>query len=795
MLKTNFKIGVRNVIRNRSFFVLNAVGLTIGLTAVLLIALWVYGELSFNKSLTNYDHIVSVMQNQKFNGKIGTYSSQPMQLAPVLRDEYGNQFKYAVTASRIQNFTVTHKNKIIKSRGRFAEPDLANILNLGMISGNKNALKDISSLLISKSASVDLFGEEDPMGKTIMISNKMEAKVAGVYKDLPKNSSFHSLKFIAPWELLKRTGQYEDNLSWGNFRFQVFAQLEENVDINVVSNQIKYVTKNKNPEDTLSTELFLFPMSKWYLHSQFENGKSVGGRIENVILFGVIGFFILLLACVNFMNLSTVNALKRSQEVGIRKTLGSSRRQLALQFFTESFIIIFFSFCLALLFTDLLLPEFNTIIDKEIKIPFQKLYFWIGVSSLLFVTALLSSSYPSFYLSAFKPVKVFKGLSSNNKNSVAIRSGLLVLQFTISGILIVGTLTVIEQINYAKNRPLGFNKDLVVSIPINNDRVLQSYPSIKNELLKSPYIDQVTASDVRITRTNRANGDFHWEGKDPKMKTSFRTVRATPDFGKMIGWNLLEGRDFSSKFPSDSLSFIVNESAVKYMGIENPVGKYVKWGYFGKFKIIGVVKDMVTLSPYDAIEPSIYTLIDKKFLKYKYVNIKIAATPNAISNTIRDTKTIFKKYNPEDVFSYNFLDEEHRLKFKDEERIAKLTSIFSIVALIICCFGVLGLTTYTAQQRKKEIGIRKVLGASVYIIWRLLSKQFIILAGISLIIAIPIGYYFSSQWLQSYSYRININFSIFMLSAFILLIITLLTVSFQAIRSATNNPVDSLRTE
>lgn len=795
MLGTNIKIGFRNISRNRRFFGLNAAGLTMGLTAVLLIALWVHSEFSFNKSFTHYDRIVAVMQNQNFAGKIGTYSSQPMQLAPVLRDEYGNQFKYVVTSSRVQKFTLTYGKNIIKKRGRFAESDMPLLLDLDMISGSKTALQDISSVLISKSMSIDLFGEEDPMGKTITIANKMDATVAGVYKDLPRNTSFHNLHFIAPWKLLKKIGKYEGNLSWGNFRFQVYAQLTDKSDLNTASSNIKYVTRDNYPGDSMSTELFLFPMSKWYLYSKFENGNSVGGKIRNVILFGVVGIFILVLVCVNFMNLSTAHALRRSQEVGIRKTLGSSRKQLIVQFFTESFLIILVSFCFALLLTFVILPEFNNIVSKEITIPFQKALFWLACALLVSITALLSSFYPSFYLSAFNTVRVLKGLKDNSRGSIRVRRGLLVLQFTISSVLIIGTLTVMMQIKHVKNRPVGFNRDLIVSIPINNNRVLRSYESVKNELLKSPYIDQVNASDVKITRTNSANGDFDWEGKDPSFRTSFRTMRITPDFGRMVEWKIVEGRDFSSKYATDSLSFLINEAAVRYMNIQDPIGKYIRWGSHGNFKIIGVVKDMVTLSPFDPIDPAIYTLIDKRFLKYRYVNIKMAAASDAVSSAIDHAKKVFTKYNPEDVFTYSFLDEEHLQKFKEGERTAQLTSIFSMVAILICCFGILGLTMYIAQQRKKEIGIRKVLGATVFIIWRLLSKQFIALVFISLVIAIPLGYYFSSQWLQEYSYRINISFWIFALTALVLLGVTILTVSFQAIRSAKADPVDSLRTE
>ncbi len=797
MINAHFKTGLRNIIKNRGFFALNAGGLIVGLTAVLLISLWVHSELSYNKSLTNYDNIAAVMQRQTIDGEVNTYTGLPMQLAPVLRKEYADHFKHIATSSRVRNYNVKYNGDMQIVRGRFAEPDFTKIVDLQMVAGNRDALQDISSVLISESTAKDIFGIEDPMGKMIKISSRLDVKVAGIYKDLPKNSSFKNINFIAPWELLKKSANYEKRLGWGNYWFQVYMQLNDENSLESVTTTIKdvfnenYINKSKERD----YQLFLFPMSKWHLYSKFENGVSVGGRIEYVRIFTIIGIFILLLACINFMNLSTANALKRSKEVGVRKTLGSSRKQLIFQFFTESFMIILFSFGLALVFTFLLLPQYNTITLKDIAIPFGQPSFWFICLLLVGLTAILSSLYPSIYLSAFNPVKVLKGLSSNNRTAVNLRKVLIVVQFAISGILIMGTLTIIEQINYAKDRPLGFNKDLLVSVPINNSKVLQSFDVIKSELLTSTSIEQVTASDVKITSAYTTNGgDFEWKNKDPKLRAQFYTIRATHGFGKMIDWKVLEGRDFSPEFPSDSLAFLVNETAVKYMGLKNPVGEYVRWGDNGTYKIIGVVKDMVTRSPFDPITPSLFILHKGDFLNW--INIKIASnSTNAVEGAIDKMKEVFQKHDPGNIFAYSFTDEEYERKFNAERRVAKLVGWFSLVAIFISCLGVLGLSTYMAIQRRKEIGIRKVLGASVLIIWQLLSKQFLILILISLAIALPVGYYFSSQWLLEYSYRIEIGFWIFTLSCSFILIVTLLTISYQAIKSARSNPVNSIRTE
>lgn len=797
MINAHFKTGLRNIIKNRGFFALNAGGLIVGLTAVLLISLWVHSELSYNKSLTNYDNIAAVMQRQTIDGEVNTYTGLPMQLAPVLRKEYADHFKHIATSSRVRNYNVKYNGDMQIVRGRFAEPDFTKIADLQMVAGNRDALQDISSVLISESTAKDIFGIEDPMGKMIKISSRLDVKVAGIYKDLPKNSSFKNINFIAPWELLKKSANYEKRLGWGNYWFQVYMQLNDENSLESVATTIKdvfnenYINKSKERD----YQLFLFPMSKWHLYSKFENGVSVGGRIEYVRTFTIIGIFILLLACINFMNLSTANALKRSKEVGVRKTLGSSRKQLIFQFFTESFMIILFSFGLALVFTFLLLPQYNTITLKDIVIPFGQPSFWFICLLLVGLTAILSSLYPSIYLSAFNPVKVLKGLSSNNRTAVNLRKVLIVVQFAISGILIMGTLTIIEQINYAKDRPLGFNKDLLVSVPINNSKVLQSFDVIKSELLTSTSIEQVTASDVKITSAYTTNGgDFEWKNKDPELRAQFYTIRATHGFGKMIDWKVLEGRDFSPEFPSDSLAFLVNETAVKYMGLENPVGEYVRWGDNGTYKIIGVVKDMVTRSPFDPITPSLFILHKGDFLSW--INVKIASnSTNTVETAIDKMKEVFQKHDPGNIFAYSFTDEEYERKFNAERRVAKLVGWFSLVAIFISCLGVLGLSTYMAIQRRKEIGIRKVLGASVLIIWQLLSKQFVILILISLAIALPVGYYFSSQWLMDYSYRIEIGFWIFTLSCSFILIVTLLTISYQAIKSARSNPVNSIRTE
>ncbi|MEM1002639.1 MAG: ABC transporter permease [Bacteroidota bacterium] len=797
MIRTNFKIGLRSIFQNKNFFILNAVGLVIGLTAFILIGLWVHSEFSYNRALTNYNRVASIMNHNNYGDELRTDDGMPWQLAPVLREEYSTQFKQVVTTTREGEINLKYKDEMLLMEGRFAEPGITHLLDLEMLAGSNDALQDMSAILISESAAKNIFGTEDPMGKTLTINNSIDVVVSGVYKDLSINSSFKDLQYIAPWELLMNRANYEERLGWGNRWFQVFVEIQDENSFAEVSSVIKetmndnYVSKDAEKD----YELFLFPISKWRLYSDFENGANVGGRIELVQVFGIIGIFILLLACINFMNLSTAYSLKRSREVGVRKTLGSSRVQLVFQFFTESFVVILFSFLVALVLVYLLLPQYNTITLKDVSIPFTNPVFWLVCLGLVGVTAIFSSLYPSIYLSGFKPVRVLKGLSKNSKSSVGLRKALIVVQFAISSILIIGTLTVLGQINHAKERPLGFNKDLLVSVPINTDEVRQSFDVIKSELLNSPYIQSVTASDVRITASYTTNGgDFDWRGKDPEFMPEFNTIRATDGFGDMIGWNILEGRDFSADFASDSLAFIANETAIKYMNLENPIGENVRWGKNGTYKIIGIVQDMVTRSPFDADKPALYILHQGRFLSY--VNVKIASeSTGSVEGALGAMKDVFQKHDPGNIFEYTFMDEEHERKFSSEQRVAKLIGWFSFVAIFISCLGILGLSTYMALQRKKEIGIRKVLGASVQTIWHLLSKQFILLVAIALFIAIPAGYYLSDQYLSSYSYRDSLDFWTFLFAALATLGIALFTVSFQTIKAANANPVNSLRSE
>lgn len=797
MFDTYLKAAWRNIIKKKWQSFLNIGGLAIGMAATLLIAIWVHYEVTFNEGIRNHERIAQVMQSQNFAGEINTAPNQPLQLAPVLRNDYADYFEHVVTSSFTGDMLLTLEDKKIMRSGNFMEPGITHLLSLEMTKGTKEALEDPTSMLISESTALALFGEGEAMGQTIGLATSMQATVAGVYADLPQNTEFADLKFIAPWDLLKGSQGYQERLGWGNNWFQVYVQLAEGADPSIVSEAIKDAKYDNAGTDDPDIDksrpvISLHPMERWHLYSKFENGISTDGAIERVRLFGIIGFFILLLACINFVNLSTARSIARAKEVGIRKTIGSVRHQLITQFLTESMMVVVLAFVLALSIVLLSGPFFNDLTGKSVGVPYGEPWFWAACSMFVVLTGLLSGCFPAFYLSNFRPAKVLKGKFDRGNGAGNLRRVLVVFQFTISVILVIGTLTVFRQLQHVEDRPVGYDREQLLYVPINTSKIITGFETLRTELMESPFIKEVAASDVLITDMFVTNSGFEWNGKEPSMNDQFTTLRTTYGYGDMVDWELTEGRGFSRSFASDSLAFIINETAAKYMGLENPVGEYVQWGNNGSYKIIGVVKDMVTQSPYDAVQPSIFTLHYGNFLNY--VNIKLAGGENSKA-ALAHIESVFERYDPKSLFSYNFLDEQYAKKFREEKRTGRLASLFAVLAILISCLGVFGLSAFVAEQRTKEIGIRKVLGASVFGLWKMLSKDFVVLVAISCFIAVPIGYYYMDGWLDGFAYRTEISWGILAFAVLAALIITLLTVSFQSIKAASVDPVRSLRSE
>jgi putative ABC transport system permease protein len=795
MLKNYLRIALRNVSRSKTSSAINIGGLAIGMSVAMLIGLWIYDELSFDRVHPNHDRIAAVLQNQNLTGGVQTWWGEAKQLAPALRKDFGSDFKYVVTEGGNGTQLLGYGDKKIKLTGDYMDPPVIDMLTLKMLKGNNSSLQDPSSIILSATAARKIFDGQDPMGKTINVDNKYLVKVMGVYADLPANSSFADIDYFCPFDLMVKVNHL-DNLGWGNSWFHVYVQLNDHVDMAGASRAIRDVKSINSPGDRrFKPELFLHPMNRWNLYSDFKDGVSSGGRIRFVRLYGIIGFFVLLLACINFMNLSTARSERRAKEVGIRKAIGSMRGQLILQFFSESLVVVFLAFLLSVGIVDLLLPFFNELASKKMIIPLAQPLFWLSGLCFTFITGLLAGSYPALYLSSFRPVKVLKGTFRVGKLAALPRKALVVVQFTVSVILIIGTIAALRQIQFVKDRPVGYYRAGLITIPRQNFDATAHLAALRRDLQQTGLVEDIAGSESPITNTWVTNMGFKWKGKDPSMQEEFTTNGITAEFGRVTGWQLAQGRDFTPGFATDSVNILVNETAAKYMGLRHPVGELVGWGDNGKYTIIGVVKDMVSQSPYEPVKPMIFYL--SSYLSFSRINvIDVRVRPQAgMSQALSAIAAVFKKYDPEDLFEYTFADQEYAKKFADEERISRLAGFFAILAILISCLGLLGLSSFVAEQRTREIGVRKILGASVLHLWHLLSREFLGLVGLSLLIGTPLAYWIMKGWLGNYQYHANLSWWIFASAGGGALAITLLTVSWQTIKAALTNPVKSLRSE
>ncbi len=634
--------------------------------------------------------------------------------------------------------------------------------------------------------------KDDALNKTLTINDNQSVKVATIYEDFPANSTFSDTYFIAPWEFF--IANDEDARSskdrWDSNSFQIYAQLKAGVDFENVSAKIKDIRMNRDNPPAYKPEFFLHPMSKWHLYSDFKDGKNTGGLIEYVWLFGLIGVLVLILACINYMNLATARSEKRAKEVGIRKSIGSVRSQLIAQFLTESFLIVFIGFAVSLLLVQLALPSFNEVLQSEINILWTNPLFWFFGIAFSLVTGFLAGCYPALYLSSFLPVKVLKGTFRAGRFASVPRKFLVVLQFTVSITLMIGVTVIFRQIDFAKNRPAGYDRNELIEISIYEPSLRKQLDVLRDHLLKTGAVVEMSASSGPVTTQDGGTTNFSWEGKIPDTRPLLMSNRVTHEYGKTIGWQIVAGRDFSRSMAADNASIIVNEAAIKLMGITNPLEKTVTYNN-RHYRIIGIIKDMIKESPFEPIKPSFY-IIDSESVNI--ITIKLA-TQVGMRDAIGNVEEVIKNYYPVSTFDYKFVDDEYARKFSHEERIGKLAGFFTLLAILISLLGMFGLASFTSEQRTREVGIRKVLGASIFGLWRLLSRDFVMLVAISFLLAIPLAYYYMSEWLVRFDYRIEITWWIFAASGGSAMIITLLTVSFQTLKAALMNPVNSLRSE
>jgi len=786
MFKNYIRSAWRNLRKSRTSSIINIAGLATGMAIALVIGLWIADELSFDHYHVRHSRIARGMITQITAEGSYTGNVVSMPLGQAFKSQYGELFTDVAHMSIPYEQLVAYDDKKLMANSAWADKELPEMFTFRMQKGSIAAAGDPSTALISQSLATALFGSADPINKSILVGNNVRFNIGGVYEDLPKNTTLADLKLVMPW-YNKENGYRNKNTEWNDHNGYIYVELAPGVTAEQATTRIKSLPTAQIKG--WKEEALVYPLDKDHLYNKFTNGKSDGGRIQFVWLFGIIGAFVLLLACINFMNLSTARSEKRAKEVGIRKTVGSLKSQLVTQFLSESVLITLLSFLLSIALVEVSLPFFNSISAKEMTMPWTNSWFWVLSIGFVLFTGVLAGSYPAFYLSRFDPVRVLKGTFKTGRYASMPRQVLVVLQFTVSLTLIIGTVIVFKQISYAKELSVGYEREGLVTVSMNTPDIYKHYDAIHQEVMEQQLASNVARSSMKPTGFMN-NNELYWKGKRPDQESIFfRNINVSREFGNTVKWHITAGRDFSYHFLSDSTGMILNEAAAKVIGIKDPVGETMTM--FGtKYTVIGVVKDMITNSPFDRIEPAVFMGAPY----YDYIVIRLRPGLQT-SKALAGLETIFKKYNPGSPFLYSFTDDDYARKFEAEQRIGNLASVFTSLAIFISCIGLFGLASFVAEQRTKEVGVRKVLGAGVFTLWSLLSRDFLKLVAISFCIAMPLAWYGMNKWLQSYVNQTDLSWWIFAASGAGLLLITLVTVSFQSLKAATMSPVKSLRTE
>lgn len=787
MIQNFFKIAWRNLLRNKGFSFINISGLAIGMAAAVLISLWIKSELDYDQFHENRDRIYEAWNKATFSGKLQCWNTTPKALARATEKDIP-QVERAVRVNWPNSLLFSVGEKRLTVSGNMVDTGFLQMFSFPLAKGNaKTALSNGSSIVLTEKLARKIFGNEDAMGKVIKIDNKDNFTVTGVLKDLPKDTRFN-FEYLLPWDYLIKRG--EDDSSWDNNSTRTYVMLKKNTSIEAANAVMKGMKIRYSKDEDPKWEMFLYPMSRWRLYSNFTDGKEDGGLIDFVKLFGIIAGFILLIACINFMNLSTARSEKRAKEVGIRKVVGAQKGSLVGQFLGESILLAFLAGLISLILIELSLPAFGKLAGKELALDFSNPYFWLAGIGFVILTGLLAGSYPAFFLSSFQPVKVLKGTFKAEHALITPRKLLVVLQFTFAIILIICTTIVKQQIDHAQKRESGYTRENLVYHFLTGD-IDKHYAAIKNELISEGVATSVTKTSAPLTQGWSDSWGFEWAGKDPNDKTDFDRYCADENIVKTAGFKLVKGRDFNlTQFPTDSTAMIINESAAKVMKFKDPIGQIVK-DDGREWHIVGVIGDFILQSPYYPTKPMI---IEGSKSWFNVMHFKLNPV-NSTADNMKKAQAIFKKYNPEYPFEPNFIDEEYAAKFKVEQRTGTSAALFAALTVFISCLGLFGLATYMAENRVKEIGVRKVLGASVAGITTLLSKDFLKLVMVSFVLACPVAWWLMHKWLQDYPYRVKIQWQVFAFTALLTLLISILTVSYQAIKAAVANPVKSLRTE
>jgi ABC-type antimicrobial peptide transport system permease subunit len=785
MFKNYLKIAWRNIQHSKGYAFINIAGLGIGMAASILILIWVQFELSVDRFHENSDRIFAVWRNTEMQGEIFSGDYTPAPYAPALKDQFP-EVEEAIRITEWDPQLLTVGENSFYEESTFTEPGFFKIFNFEAIEGDPvAALEEPESIVLTESVARKLFGEESALGKTVTVEKQLDLEVKAVIKDLPENTNFPFTTFLSFKKLVQM--EWADDF-WGNNSYRTFVMLTEGTSVTDFNEKYKGFTAKNTEYDEISD--FLFPIDDLHLYSKFENGKSVGGKIELIQMFGIVSILVLFIAGINFVNLSTAQSDKRSKEVGIRKLSGANKGMLIGQFLAESTMIAIAAYLFAILLVSLAFPWFKDLIGQNLANPFTQPFFWLISIGYVVIIGVLAGSYPAFLMSSYQPALAMKSNFNINKGfGVKPREVLVVFQFAVVVILISSVWIVRDQMTFVQNRDLGLDKDNLIFHPITQN-IRKNKTAIRNELVALPGVASISYTFSPLTVIYSDTDGMDWQGKDPDFKPNISRMGTDANLVKTAGMELVAGRDIDIyTYPSDSLSAIVNEKTVEVMGFEDPIGQVIKDDY--EFTIVGVVKDFIMESPFDEAKP-IVVIGPKRELNF--IHIRFAEGEN-LALALGEVQQIFAKFNPDAPFEYSFVDQEHAQKFQSQERTAYLTTIFTGLAVIISCLGLFGLATFIAERRKKEISVRKVMGATVASLVTLISSEFTRLVIISILIGIPVTWYFMSDWLETFAYRTELNWSIFIWTGGLTLLIALLTVGSQAIKAALVNPAKTLKSE
>ncbi len=786
MIKNYFKVAFRQLIKNKGYSFLNIMGLSLGMACALLILLWVYDEYQYNKFHKNYSTLYKILENQTYEGKTYTFAALPGKFGPAIKQELP-EMKYVSRSDWGTRHLFSLGDKSIYETGLYVDPDFLKMFSFKLLKGDAaTLLTDPTSIIVTDKMAEKFFGKEDPIGKTLKVNGDQSYTIKGLVKEPPLSSSIR-FAWLASFKI------YEDRNTWlqewGNNGIQTFVELNKGVDPQQLNKKLKNFISSK--DTSAIAKPFLFAMDDWRLRSNFEEGKQAGGRITTIRMFTLIAIIIIVIACINFMNLSTARSEQRAREVGVRKAMGAGRGMLIRQFFSESVLMSLVAMLIAALIVWLTLPAFNTLVEKKLSFFFGNPVIWVGLPLMALTCGFLAGSYPSLYLSSFNPVTVFKGLRiGKNSTIIYVRKGLVVTQFVVSIVLIISTIIIYRQLQYVKNRELGYNRENVLLTELNGD-MHKHIPTLYNELMSTGVVANAAASTGRVLNVGSSSGDFGWKGKPAGSELLVSMEWVSPQYVPTMGMKLKSGRNFYDDITHDSSNVIINETFAGIIGKEDPVGDILTRGNGRQLTIVGVVKDYVFNDMYRKPDPLVM------FCDTSNINqlvIKLKANQD-VTKALAKVENVIKTSEPAYPFEYRFLDAEFDNLFKAEALVGKLSRVFAFLAILISCLGLFGLAAHTAERRTKEIGIRKVLGATITNVIALLSKDFLRLVAIASVIAFPIAWWAMNTWLKDYPYRISIEWWVFAVAGVLAVAIALLTVSFQAVKAAITNPVKSLRTE